>query len=328
MILKKNAFIRGNKINLRFFPPKKPGKTHSARLLLKAFLIYMIPVILICACVGFNKYQELENDAFSKIGELEETVSLQLNEIARYRGRMARQNDEIEKIAKKLETLELQLADLSSFEKRIRIVAEKELSDDAPLFGVGGSEEETSSKTRSPDDRDDMVKRMHERAERLSDASTDLKDSFVTYLSAIDLRNKRLAVTPSIIPVKGRTTSGFGYRTSPFTGAREHHKGIDIAAKEGTTIRAAADGVITYAGRKGSLGNLMTIDHGNGIVTRYGHIGKFLKKRGKRVKKGEPIAHVGDTGRSTGPHLHFEVRVNGSPVNPTKYMESTVRRAS
>ena len=117
----------------------------------------------------------------------------------------------------------------------------------------------------------------------------------------------------------GWTTSSFGYRISPFTGRREFHKGFDIANRKGTPIISTADGMIAFAGPKGLLGNMVAIDHGHGMVTRYGHIHEIIKKRGERVKRGETIALVGNTGRSTGPHLHYEVRLNGVAVNPVNY---------
>jgi murein DD-endopeptidase MepM/ murein hydrolase activator NlpD len=107
---------------------------------------------------------------------------------------------------------------------------------------------------------------------------------------------------------------------SPFTERREFHKGYDISSRKGTPILATADGVVTFAGKKGLLGNTVVIDHGHGLVTRYGHCDKFLKKRGDKVNRWEPIALMGNTGRSTGPHVHYEVHLNGMPVNPEKYM--------
>ena len=129
-----------------------------------------------------------------------------------------------------------------------------------------------------------------------------------------------LASTPAIRPTKGWKTSGFGYRVSPFTGLKEFHKGVDIATRKGTPIIASADGVVTFAGTKGMMGRVITIDHGHGMITRYGHLHKALKKRGDAVKRGEKIALVGSSGRSTGPHLHYEVLLNGLPVNPEKYI--------
>lgn len=129
-----------------------------------------------------------------------------------------------------------------------------------------------------------------------------------------------LASTPSIWPVKGWVTSGFGMRKSPFTGRKTMHAGIDIATRTGTPIVAPADGVVSFSGRKGSFGKVLVIDHGYGYNTFYGHCSSLKKKVGDRVKRGDVVAYVGNTGRSTGPHLHYEVRVNGVATNPTKYI--------
>lgn len=118
----------------------------------------------------------------------------------------------------------------------------------------------------------------------------------------------------------GLITSPFGYRKSPFTGEYEFHKGIDIGASPGTPILAAIDGVVTVSKGEGDLGNVLVIDHGQGMISRYAHIEKALKYAGDRVKAGETIALVGNSGKSTGPHLHFEIRINGVPINPDKYL--------
>lgn len=129
-----------------------------------------------------------------------------------------------------------------------------------------------------------------------------------------------LASTPSIIPVTGWITSRYGMRRDPFTGKKDKHDGLDIATRIGTTIVAPADGVITYAGYKPGYGLMLVLDHGYYIATRYGHCSKFFVVHGDKVKRGTPIAAVGNTGRSTGPHLHYEVRVNGITVNPEKFI--------
>jgi murein DD-endopeptidase MepM/ murein hydrolase activator NlpD len=121
-------------------------------------------------------------------------------------------------------------------------------------------------------------------------------------------------------PTKGWISSDFGYRISPFTGRREFHNGLDIATREGTPIIAPADGVVTFAANKWLIGNMITIDHGHGMVTQYGHLKEFVAKKGDHVKRGQVIAKVGNTGRSTGPHVHYMVRLNGVPVNPEKYI--------
>ena len=121
---------------------------------------------------------------------------------------------------------------------------------------------------------------------------------------------------PSIWPAAGYVSSPYGLRF----GGTEFHQGIDIAAEMGTPIVATADGVVTAAGWNGGYGNMVDIDHGSGIVTRYGHASAVAVSVGQQVRRGEVIAYVGSTGRSTGPHVHYEVRVNGAPVNPAAYL--------
>ena len=115
-------------------------------------------------------------------------------------------------------------------------------------------------------------------------------------------------------------SSTFGYRVSPFTSVKKMHEGLDIAAPRGTEVLAPADGVVTFNGVKGAYGNLLVLDHGYGLVTRFGHLSQILVQPGTRVKRGDRIALVGNTGRSTGDHLHYEVRIDGVPVNPTRYI--------
>jgi len=129
-----------------------------------------------------------------------------------------------------------------------------------------------------------------------------------------------LSSTPSVWPLRGWVTSGFGFRKSPFTGLRERHEGIDIAARLGSPVRSTADGVVVVSGRGYGYGKVVEVDHGYGLVTRYGHNSKHLVKVGDRVKRGQVVAEVGNTGRSTGPHLHYEVLLHGVPVNPNKYI--------
>lgn len=129
-----------------------------------------------------------------------------------------------------------------------------------------------------------------------------------------------LSSTPSILPVKGLYSSGFGYRVSPFTGKRTMHTGMDVAALTGTIVHSPADGIVTKIENDAGYGKVLVVSHGYGYSTLYGHNSKILVKVGQKVKRGEPLSEVGNTGRSTGPHLHYEVRVNGVEVNPTKYI--------
>lgn len=128
---------------------------------------------------------------------------------------------------------------------------------------------------------------------------------------------------PSLVPVATvRLTSSFGMRNHPISGRRRAHKGIDLAAPTGTPIHAAADGIISKASWYGGYGLFVSIEHGGQIQTRYGHMSRLNVADGQRVSKGDIIGYVGTTGRSTGPHLHYEVRVNGEAVNPIPYMQT------
>lgn len=143
-----------------------------------------------------------------------------------------------------------------------------------------------------------------------------LKDISIT----LSQWQNREAGNPSIWPTEGRVTSGYGYRRSPFGMRREFHNGLDIAAASGTPVYVTADGEVTMASYNGSYGRMVEIDHGRGIRTSYSHLSKYVVQDGDRVYKGQLIAYVGSTGRSTGPHLHYEVLLNGVPVNPTNYL--------
>lgn len=125
---------------------------------------------------------------------------------------------------------------------------------------------------------------------------------------------------PSIWPVRGRITAGFGQRLDPFSGEGAFHSGVDISAPFGTRIQAGGDGIVLRAGWDSGYGNEIVVDHGYGMTTKYGHLSKIFVVVGQEVKRGQVIGAVGMTGRTTGPHLHYEVIVNDTPVNPSKYL--------
>jgi len=126
---------------------------------------------------------------------------------------------------------------------------------------------------------------------------------------------------PALLPTEGRVSSPFGLRTDPFTGAPREHRGVDVGAPEGSAIRASADGIVRAVGPRGGYGNAVEVDHGNGLTTLYAHASELLVAPGEIVRAGQEIARVGSTGRSTGPHLHFEVRVGGKAVDPARVLK-------
>lgn len=135
-----------------------------------------------------------------------------------------------------------------------------------------------------------------------------------------DERRLRISRTPAITPVKGLLTSGFGYRPDPFTRTRTFHGGIDIVAPRGKEVKATGDGFVIKTGRVQGLGNAVYVAHGYGVTTRYGHLLKISVEEGQRIKRGEVVGLVGNTGRSTGYHLHYEVRIDGRPADPLGYI--------
>jgi len=129
---------------------------------------------------------------------------------------------------------------------------------------------------------------------------------------------------PNLWPVEGQVTGSFGERIDPFNGEGAFHSGVDIGSSFGSPIIAPADGVVTFSDLLGGYGKAIMINHGNGISTRYGHLSGYAVTAGQAVHRGDVIGFVGESGRSTGPHLHYEVRINDTPVNPYKYLRMTV----
>jgi murein DD-endopeptidase MepM/ murein hydrolase activator NlpD len=162
--------------------------------------------------------------------------------------------------------------------------------------------------------------RIELRARKLGTLLPEQRASLEALLAGLEDRRDQLAATPSIWPAGGFVTSGYGFRISPFTGRRQFHAGIDIAADFGSRIVAPASGRVVYAGRRGAFGRVVEIDHGFGVRTIFAHTEDIYVRVGQKVERGMRIASVGSTGRSTGPHLHYQVKANGRTVNPADYI--------
>ncbi len=134
----------------------------------------------------------------------------------------------------------------------------------------------------------------------------------------------RANAAPNLWPVEGQVTGSFGERIDPFNGEGAFHSGVDISSAYGHPIIAPADGIVTFADFMGGYGKAIMVDHGHGISTRYGHLSGFAVTPGQQIHRGDTIGYIGSSGRSTGPHLHYEVRINDTPVNPYKYLRMTV----
>ena len=188
-------------------------------------------------------------------------------------------------------------------------------------MGMGGpSPSDIREKMKVGKDDKGLIQQMKMDIERLQSEATSRGESLSELEKLLETKKEILTHTPSIWPVMGWVTSGFGFRTNPFTGLTQMHEGIDISNRVGTVVVAPAEGIISDMGSDFAHGKILVISHGFGAITRFGHLNKIFVKVGQKVKRGDKIAEVGMTGKTTGPHLHYEVRLNGIPVNPMRYI--------
>ncbi|MFO7911824.1 MAG: M23 family metallopeptidase [Desulfotignum sp.] len=259
---------------------------------------------------------------YHRLRSLSFDTTTQQQVILTQEGEIKTQRHQLQKFAAVIEDLKTRVNDLDKLEDRVRLIADiKKPGSTKGFIGIGGIPEDSLDHDLPLDEKhNSLLREMHQ---QIDQTALTVKQQFLDFdhlIKELEKKKNLLASTPSIRPVEGWVTSGFGYRKSPFTGKRDFHAGLDISNKTGTEIIATADGKVSYASRKALLGNLVTIDHGYGRVTRYGHLDKILVKRGQRLKRGDVVGHMGNTGQSTGPHLHYEVRINGAPVDPVKYI--------
>ena len=223
--------------------------------------------------------------------------------------RLEKENNELRQVNESFEASIQKLQEqLSGYEDRTRdlaIVAGVESLGDGVEAGIGGTAPE---ETGAPD-----LPHLQARAARISGVLDAVEDR-------LEQRMRWISSTPAITPVRGILTSSFGYRADPMTHGRGNHQGIDIAATYGKPVYASGDALVLEAGVQGGLGKAVFLAHGYGLTTRYGHLSAIAVRPGQRVKRGDLIGKVGNTGRSTGPHLHYEVRIDGEPMNPVAYM--------
>jgi murein DD-endopeptidase MepM/ murein hydrolase activator NlpD len=265
-------------------------------------------------------------------------VAVLREESKRHQGELAELGSEVGGLADELERLR-------ELERKVRVIANlpgamrearvpeqpgqgggDELTE--PLLSPSQPEPEASEADdevgalATPDGRIDpgALARIQARAEHLTAQVPTRKLSLLDLLDGLEGQSQKLAATPSIWPTSGYVTSGYGNRVSPFTGRVQFHAGLDIAADFGTIVVAPSSGRVVFSGENGALGRMVELDHGYGLRTHYGHLTKTLVQRGQTVERGEPIGTVGSSGRSTGPHLHYGVEVNGRNVNPTDYI--------
>lgn len=242
-------------------------------------------------------------------------------ELARLREQTQKQSQEFRELAMKIDAFSDQMEKLRQLDKKVRILASYQTGKDKNLLlGIGGSDDETRVRDLLNAEHEKLIEGMRNGIAKLNEDAIEREKSFQELLAFLHEQKSILASTPCLWPVRGWVTSGFGWRESPFRNGSEFHKGLDIATRFGAPIVAPADGIVTQTSYSPQDGNVVRIEHGHGFSTCYAHLSKFAVKAGARVKKGSVIGFVGDTGRSTGSHLHYMVLVNDIPVNPIKYL--------
>ncbi|MFO7987227.1 MAG: M23 family metallopeptidase [Desulfatiglandaceae bacterium] len=296
------------KITLFVFPGPHQ-KTRQLKIPRSLPLVILLFLILVSAsvCWVIRDYRAIK----ARMPELEQLK----RENALHRERFIQ-------MAEQIDTFKTEMDELRALDEKLRGMVESETSgEDVRLGGMGGSVPslldpgETAKKIDG-----DFIQKMHQTLDKLHSAAEFSKQNKVNLHQFLENQKRVLASIPSIWPAKGWLSSRFGQRTSPFTGKEEFHEGIDISARMSTPIVVTADGVVAFSGREQGYGRVIKIDHGHGLSSKYAHLQKPLVKQGQRVKRGESIGLVGNTGKTTGAHLHYEVHVDGVPVNPLRYI--------
>ena len=270
----------------------------------------LVTVAAASYCSTYFNYRHVTNVAMAERTELEQLRTIN-----------NRQAQQIEQLAQATAVLQEDMSKLNQLDSELRRLVNSE--DTTAVSRSGGSRPGLAANggqggpvvKPQVQELDGLVKELQAAAKERQQSLAGLKESILA-------QKAQQSVTPSIWPAGGEVTSRFGWRSSPWGGGGgDWHPGIDIAGDYGTPIYAAADGfVIGSAYNSGGYGNLVEIDHGNGIVTLYGHNSRNVAVSGAQVKKGDLIAYMGSTGASTGSHLHYEIRVNGTPVNPASFL--------
>lgn len=298
--------------------------------------LFVVGILIVSLMAGFIDY-------FGLLAQSLENKKLKLENIEL--------KNQFQKVEVKLDSLQSAMDRVTNVSNKLKLITDIQLKDRPEKLNfpaqqvVNNKNEDTFEPRMSLDDieKNDPVIDSETplnplRGEVASEKSTSnyatlviridqaVKDSNLKEQSVIELwellsdRQSLLSATPSIKPARGPIGSRYGYRIDPINGRQKMHAGLDIAAPPGTPVRAPADGVVSFAGWDDQYGKLVSIDHGYGVLTRFGHNSQIFVQVGQKISKYDVISAVGSTGRSTGPHLHYEVRVNGLAVNPVNYI--------
>lgn len=308
--------------SLKAKPAKKPDKREYTFMIVphqgQTVFSYRIPIKAIKYAAGIAAAVVLlTGGLFINYRHTVNTASAEKSELDQLRQINSFQVKQIEELAKTTTSLQEDMTRLNKLDAEIRRMLNTEENNAASRSGINRPQVHNGQGgpgiKPSIEDVSKAVQDLQASVGSREESLKNLRDSLAA-------RNARVAATPSIWPTNGEVTSRFGWRNSPFGYGGDYHPGIDIANDYGTPIQATADGQVVFSGWYSGYGKLVKIDHGNGIETLYGHNAELVVTVGQNVKKGDLLAYMGSTGLSTGTHCHYEVRVNGTAVNPANFL--------
>lgn len=304
-----------------------PERTRQVHKVVLPFFMLKLGVILFSLSTVFLLIMAI--DYIHVLGRMAENKRL--------KGENFKLRQEIQLIRNKVDSMETTVERVRNYAKKLQILTgqgDKAAGAELP-WGQGESEDVERSPAEKPGRRSQITMpvepdaalpplpgggaNLAARVERLQNVSVSTETGLSRLQVYLMAQSAIIAATPSLLPIAGWISSPFGYRRHPYDGAFRLHAGIDIAAEPGTPVRAPADGIVIFSGNKEGYGKVIVIDHGYSIRTLFAHNSKLFVNHGIRVKRGEMISEVGSTGMSTGPHLHYEIRKNGVPVNPATF---------
>ncbi|MBE0433005.1 peptidoglycan DD-metalloendopeptidase family protein [candidate division WOR-3 bacterium] len=287
----------------------KRNKTANLRVKATYLVLIVIGVLVIVASFFYNltRYARKEVDR-SRLSQLESENRIVQKEIKRIEG--------------ELSGLQVLIDSLEQYDKELRSYAPlRPIAEELREMGIGGYAPDFARQDISPKVKQELAD-VSESLDNLVGRARLQRQSYDELVNHLQEKAHLRDHTPSIIPVQGWMIRGYGYHIDPFTGQVKMHEGLDIAAPIGTPIVSPADGMVRFAGERKDYGQCVEIDHGYGFMTVYAHCQRLRVNAGMRVRRGDIIAHVGTTGRSTGPHLHYEVRLSHAAANPLNYILS------
>jgi len=289
--------------------PGKGSKTTNLRIKTG----YLIVITVVCVLIITSFFYSLTSYAKKEVDRNRLSQVLNENRVVQ---------EEIERIENELSGLQTVIDSIKIYDNKLRTYAPlKPIDEELRDMGVGGFTPEFAQEDLSAN----VKKNLTYISETLDNLVGRARLQRTSYVELVNFLREKAFLrdhTPSIMPVQGWMIRGYGYQVDPFTGLVKMHEGLDIAAPTGTPIVSPASGIVRYAGNKKDYGLCVEIDHGYGFMTMYAHCQRVRVNSGMQVRRGDVIGYVGNTGRSTGPHLHYEVRLSHSAVNPINYILS------